>query len=220
MSQAQVKYQQDNIYAHALNRRYSKGASSKMSKKVQEAENTMVTEQRRACEQREIEGAKRQVRDHIILAVLLKRGPQTVEALSKNTLINSRSIQTSLLRLDRAGHIAWDKPIVSLLDLPAFFSEYSDNPDSASVSEGDLVAGILFRYALKFPGVENGATLGPRDTFSGVLAPTTQHAWCTLACPKLKEHGLIDVVHPSVHTETCRCANRRGSAGGAPGVSA
>ena len=191
-----------------------------MSKKVKEPQETTQTEERQASEQREIEGAKRQVRDHIILAVLLKRGPQTVEALSKNSHINSRSIQTSLLRLDRSGHIAWDKPMVSLLDLPASFTEYSENPDSASVSEGDLVAGILFRYALEFPGVENGATLGPRDTFSGVLAPTTQHTWCTLACSKLKNHGLIDVVHPSVHTETCRCANRRGGAGGAAGVSA
>ena len=89
----QVINQKDNIYAHALNRRYNKGASRKMSKEVQEQENTTVAEQREACEQRQIEGAKRQVRDHIILAVLLKRGPQTVEALSKNAHINSRSIQ-------------------------------------------------------------------------------------------------------------------------------
>ena len=220
MPQTQVINQKDNIYAHALNRRYNKGASRKMSKEVQEQENTTVAEQREACEQRQIEGAKRQVRDHIILAVLLKRGPQTVEALSKNAHINSRSIQTSLLRLDRYGYITWDKPMVSLLDLPAFFSEYSDNPDSASVSEGDLVAGILFRYALDFPNLANGAILGPRDTFSGVLAPTTQHAWCTLACPKLDKHDLSDVVHPSVHTPTCRCSNLHGGAGGAPGVSA
>ena len=51
----------DNIYAHALNRRYNKGASRKMSKEVQEQENTTVAEQREACEQRQIEGAKRQV---------------------------------------------------------------------------------------------------------------------------------------------------------------
>ena len=191
-----------------------------MSKEVQEQENTTVTEQRVACWQREIEGAKRRVRDHIILAVLLKRGPQTVEALSKNAHINSRSIETSLLRLDRYGYISWDKPVVSLLDLPASFTEYSENPDSASVSEGDLVAGILFHYVLGFPRVMDGAVLGPSDTFSGVFAPTTQRAWCTLACPLLREHGLIDVVHPSIHSPTCRCANRRGGAGGAAGVSA
>ena len=191
-----------------------------MSKKVQEAENTTVTEQRRACEQREIEGAKRQVRDHIILAVLLKRGPQTVEALSKNAHINSRSIQTSLLRLDLLGYVSWTKASVALLNLPESFTEQHPCCDRASVSEDDLVGEILFSYALAFPGAEDGAFMMPRDTFFGVLAPTTQETWCKLACPILKEHGIIDLVHPSVHTPVCRCSNRHGGAGGTPGVTA
>lgn len=170
--------------------------------------------------QRRIEAGQRVARDHIIMATLLKRGPQTVDELSEVSHINTPSIETSLLRLDLRGHISWTKAAVSLLNLPESFTEQHPDCDAASVSEDDLVGEILFTYALAFPGAEDGAIMMPRDTFFGVLAPTTQETWCKLACPVLKEHGIIDMVHPSVHTPTCRCSNLQRGTGSSPGVSA
>ena len=170
--------------------------------------------------QRRIEAGQRVARDHIILATLLKRGPQTVDQLRKVSHVNGNSVETSLLRLDLLGYVSWTKAGVALLNLSESFTEQHPDCDRASVSEDDLIGEILFAYALAFPGAEDGAFMMPRDTFFGVLAPTTQETWCKLACPILKEHGIIDLVHPSVHTPVCRCSNRQGGAGGATGVSA
>ena len=166
MPQTQVINKKDNIYAMPQSE-VQQGSVRKMSKEVQEQKNTTVAEQR-GFEQRQIEGAKRQVQTTSSAA--LSRGPQTVEALTKNAHINSRSIQTRCC--------AWTDTVYygtahGLCWTCLRFSLNTPTTPTALRLPRRLGGWHSFRCAPTSP-LANGAIWGPRDTFSGVLAPTTR----------------------------------------------